>query len=262
MEPANELPNPPAYRALTCEVPQRMILLMATMPIANKASSELATPPYLPFSRFLQSLDSLAGCMPARIDRTLWSGESAYLATVLVNAYAFLRLIDENEAPTALIQRLATDTRNRPATLREVLENAYGADVVDTVAKAATAAEVHQAMAHFRVSGATHRKAVSFLLQACRYAGIPVLKELTAKSRLSHAKTAAGSPDSPIEITTITVALQSGGEVTLSGRFNPFTLSPEDRRFVFRLADELTAYKARQQERDEAVPADHEEVPF
>lgn len=230
------------------------------MPEANSAASGVGTPPYLPFSRFLQSLDALAGCMPARIDRSLWSAESAYLATVLFNAYVFLKLVDADGAPSPLLLRLASELASRPATLREVLQNAYG-EVLNTVSTARGAADVEQALARFRVSGATHRKAVSFLLQACRYAGIPVSKDLTAKMRLSHAK-ATPAADLRTEITTIAVPLRSGGEITLSGRFNPFTLSPDDRKFVFKLADELAAYAARNREREEPESPDDDEVPF
>jgi hypothetical protein len=223
---------------------------MATMPSATQA--EAATPPYLPFSRFLHSLDALAGCMPARIDRSLWSGESPYLATVLVNAYAFLKLIEANGAPTARLHRLAADAARRADILRDVLQDAYGLGPATV--------EVEQVLSCFRVSGATHRKAVSFLVQACRYAGIPMSKELTAKMRLSHARTVSVPEERGMETTTVTVALESGGEITLSGRFNPFTLSADDRRFVFKLADELAAYRAKH--REEAAPPEEDEVPF
>jgi len=237
------------------------MLPMATVPVAMRIEGARGTPPYLPFSRFLQSLDALSGCMPTRIDRTLWSSESPYLATVLVNAYTFLGLTNEDAAPTALLQRLVGDTKSRPATLREVLDNAYG-DVLRTISTATTTAEVEQSLSLFRVSGATNRKAVSFLLQACRYAGIHVSKLVTARSRLSHAKASSSTPDTPIETTMTKVTLRSGGEITLSGRFDPFALSAEDRGFVFKLVDELAAYKVRRLEHEKAVPADHEEVPF
>jgi hypothetical protein len=160
-----------------------------------------------------------------------------------------------------LLHRLAADVASRPATLREVLQHAYG-DVLNTVSTATTAAAIEQALSSFRVSGATHRKAVSFLVQACRYAGIPVSKELTAKMRVSHPKAAANAAPGTTETTTITVTLISGGELTLSGRFNPFTLSPDDRRFVFRLVDELGAYRMKQQPTADSIPADDDEVPF
>jgi hypothetical protein len=227
---------------------------MAPAPVAS------LTPPYLPFSRFLESLDSIAALTPDRIDRTFWSPASEYLSTLLVNAYAFLGLIDSTGAPTPLLHRLAADPASRPATLREVLQRAY-ADVLTTVSTATGIADLDDSFSQFRTSGATHRKAVTFLLQACRYAGLPVSGNLTAKTRLSHMKTLPPAAESAPETTTLRVPLRSGGELTLTGRFNPFTLSAADRRFIFRIVDELSAYGSAEPAHPSPIP-DEDEVPF
>ena len=226
---------------------------MATLRPANQLARDTLAPPYLPFARFVQSLDALAVYMPPRIERALWSNESPYLATVLVNAYAFLKLIDAEGAPASVLRRLATDVANRPAILRQVLQHAYG-DVLH-------GAEIDRALSGYHVTGATHRKAVSFLVQACRYAGLPVPRALTENIRSSHSRSMPAAQQ-PAETTTITVTLESGGEITLSGRVNPFTLSSDDRRFLFRLVDELNAYKAKHPAAEATALIEEEEVPF
>lgn len=149
----------------------------------------------------------------------------------------------------------------RAEILREILERAYG-DIFEAVQKAGSQQEVDAALSRFRLTGATHRKAVSFLTQACRYAGVPLQPSWGSRLRISHAKATAISAGALNEATSITVQLQSGGELTLTGRFNPFTISPEDRKFVFRLVDQLSEYRATGEVPQEADSEIEDEVPF
>jgi hypothetical protein len=211
------------------------------------------TPPYLPFSRFLESLDSVALSMPPRLDHGAWRAKSPYTASVLTSAYRFLHLTDAEGRPTKLFQRLATDPASRSETMRDILRGAYG-DVLTMIMSAGTEADVEHAFERFRLRGATYRKALSFLVQACRYADLRLPDMLTGKTRVSHAKTVRRPIEGATEMASISVTLRSGGEITLNGRFNPFALSAEDRRFVFKLIDELHAY--------EGKPGDVREVPW
>jgi hypothetical protein len=218
------------------------------------------TPPYLPFLRFLQSLDSIAISIPPRIDRGSWGVESPYLGTLLWGAYRFFRLVDVEGRPTDLLHRLATDPASRSATLREILQSAYG-EVLTMVTSAEAEAEVEQALGRFRLSGATHRKALSFLVQACRYAGVALPGFLTEKARASHAKNVRRPAEGGVQMTAINVTLRSGGEITLAGQFDPFAISPDDRTFVFKIIDELRGYDAKHGEpEEEARPEEHEHV--
>ncbi len=228
---------------------------MAILPKQNGGR----TPPYLPFSRFQQSLDALAIALPPRIDRSTWASESEYTATLLLNAYDFLRLTDSERTPTDLLRRLAGDAENRPAILQQSLSAGYG-EVLQVVATAESPADLDEALAPFRTSGATHRKAVSFLLNACAWARLPVSPALTGKRRASHVKTSPAA-ETTIEATTVSVALRSGGTLTLSGRLNPFALSSDDRQFVFRLVDQLRAYQESSRP-EEPDSAEEEEAPF
>jgi hypothetical protein len=147
----------------------------------------------------------------------------------------------------------------RPAILQQALESAYG-DVLTVVARARSTAELEQALARFPITGATHRKSLSFLLNACSYARLPISPALTGRLRTSYVKKPANG-DPPVETTTISIPLRSGGTLTLSGRFNPFELSAADRQFVFRLVDQLHTYQ--QDLRPAASTADEEEeAPF
>jgi hypothetical protein len=64
------------------------------------------------------------------------------------------------------------------------------------------------------------------------------------------------------EVTSIAVQLRSGGEITLAGRFNPFTISAEDRKFIFKLVDELSEYEAASKRPSEPDSETEDEVPF
>lgn len=231
---------------------------MASMRMARNG---ISAPPYLPFARFLESLDSIAACSPREISSVTWKSESSYLANLLASAYCFLGLADPNGIPTPLLHRLVSDRALRPEILRELLRAAYG-EVLDAVQKAESPEAVDHALARFRLSGATQRKAASFITQACRYAGLPVASFAEARSRISYTKAGRGVHERAHEATTITVQLQSGGELTLTGRFNPFTISAEDRKFVFKLVDELSEYQAASKRTVEPESVAEDEVPF
>lgn len=232
---------------------------LATMPIAR---GQPASPPYLPFARFLESLDSLAICLPRQISRTTWKSESPYTATLLAGAYGFLGLADAEGVPTALLRRLAGEPASRPEVLREVLRGAYGG-IIDALQKAEPAQELDTALSQFRLAGATHRKATSFLIQACRYAGLALPHSLGGKLRISHSRSRTRTSEEEMdEVTSITVQLRSGGEIKLAGRFNPFTISADDRKFIFKLVDELSEYQAASKRPLEPDSATEDEVPF
>jgi hypothetical protein len=228
------------------------------MPIAKH---EKGTPPYLPFARFLESLDSIAACLPRQISRTTWERESSYSATLLANAYSFLRLVDVERVPTPLLHRLASERASRAEILRAVLRSAYG-ESLDAVQNGESRQAVDAVLSEFRLTGATHRKAVSFLIQACRYAGLPVPSFARGKLRISHAKGGKGAPEATYETTSITVQLRSGGEITLAGRFNSFTISPGDRKFIFKLVDQLSEYRAAGELSHESDSVVEDGVPF
>ena len=232
---------------------------MATLPLANKPGG---TPPYLPFARFLESLDSIASCLPREINRTTWTSESPYIATVLASAYCFLGLAESDGTPTPLLHRLASERSSRTEILREMLRSAYG-DILDPPQNGQSAQDLEVALAtRYRLSGATHRKAVSFLVQACRFTGLAVPSSLGRRSRISHAKREPLGPGGNKEATSITVNLKSGGEITITGHFNPFTISPEDRKLIFKLVDQLSEYQTASNAPAEAAETQDDEVPF
>lgn len=246
---ANLLDNVRALRSI--------ILQMAILPVA----SDGVTLPYMPFSRFRESLDAIALSLPSRFDRNTWAGESPYTATLLLKTYAFLGLTDAHRSPSDRLRRLANDPENRTATLQEVLRAAYG-DLLRIVADAKSPADLDRALSGSRISGATHRKSVSFLLNACAYARLPISPALSGKLRASHFKPSPATDQSD-ETTNITVPLRSGGTITLSGSFNPFRLSAADRHFVFRLVDQLQAYQHDQRAAEPISPdLEEEEAPF
>ncbi|MGE5646115.1 MAG: hypothetical protein ACM336_10020 [Acidobacteriota bacterium] len=202
--------------------------------------------PYVPFKTFLAALDKLERGMPNQFDRSVWPSYSGAIQGQLLAAFRFLGLMDENQCPTAAARELAAGEKRRPA-LRALIAKKYEALVALDLTRTSPK-QLDEAMRGYGLSGATHRKAVSFFLQAAQYAGMPLSVLLKAKTRTAAAghRRAPAAPAAPEPASaaalTKTVRLRSGGSVTLSASIDVFALGAEDRAFVFGLIDRLREY--------------------
>jgi hypothetical protein len=201
--------------------------------------------PYAPFKTFLNALDSLERGLPDQLDRSLWPSYSGAIQGQLLGAFRALGLVDENLRPTADLDELVTGRDHRRQTLRRVIERGYeplkGIDL-----GRASPRQVDEAMRSYGLSGATQKKALSFFLQAASFAGIPLSPLLKGKTRGGPARRRTPEPapraDAPPALAR-TVELRSGGTLTLAAAVDLFSISPEDRRFLFELVDRMQAYE-------------------
>jgi hypothetical protein len=144
----------------------------------------------------------------------------------------------------------------RKRELRKVLEDRYSHLFALDLQKT-TPAELGEKMQGFyQVSGDTRDKAVRFFLAAADYIEVPVspLFEKKKRTRTAGVTTRRRAPRSVAPLadgathgqrtagTSKTVALKSGGELTLSATLDLFALTSEDRKFVFDLIDKMDAY--------------------
>lgn len=201
--------------------------------------------PYVPFRTFLTALETLERGCPNQLDRSVWPSYSGAIQGQLLGAFRFLGLMDESQCPTAELRDMVSRKDNRRSLLRRLLEAKYsgliGIDLTHTSPK-----QLEEAMRQYGLNGATHKKAVSFFLQAAQYAGLPISVLLRARTRGSGQgkRRPAATPAENTPAISKTIELKSGGVLTLTAAVDFFSISAGDRNFVFELIDRMQAYQA------------------
>jgi hypothetical protein len=227
---------------------------------------------YVPWNTVRNAVEQLTRHgLPNRLDRTVFPGMAWSVQTQLLSGLKFLALTDESGKPTNLLDRLvepSLDEAGQKAVWLEVLKNAYS-DLFALDLKRTTPSELDQKMsASYGVSGSTKQKAIRFFVAAAEYSGVDLSPLLAANKRagrpasVNGTRAATASAHAPRKRTgkgsggdvtgsaptTIplgdskTIQLASGGTLTLYAAVDLFTLSIEDRKFVFELIDKLESY--------------------
>lgn len=215
---------------------------------------------YVPFKTFLNALESLERGVPHVIDRSVWPTFSGLYQSQTLAAFRFLGLIDENGKPTADLVKLVSDRDNRKLHLRRILQESYASVVRKDLTKM-TSASFDSAMSEYGGSGDTHRKAVSFFLQAARYAELPLspwimkqTRSVSTRRRRGPAATRAKPyyvPEIKAEVDSRQpggpskrIALRNGVYLSLAASSDVFKMDAEDRQFVLKLLEEMEAHEA------------------
>jgi len=200
------------------------------------------TIPYVPFRTFLTALETLERGCPNQLDRSLWPSYSGAIQGQLLGAFRFLGLMDEAQCPTAELRELVAKKDSRRALLRRILERNYAALVALDLSRTSPH-QLEEATRQYGLTGATHKKALSFFLQAAQYAGLPLSVLLRAKTRgAGGGQRRHRAPTADAPAVAKTVHLKSGGTVTLTAAVDLFSLSAADRDFVFELIDKVQSY--------------------
>jgi hypothetical protein len=228
-------------------------------PIMQDASGTGKPAAYLPFRTFMTAIESFEHGIPKQIDRTIWRSQSGIVQGQIMIALRFLGLVDDTDKPTVALHRFVDGKNNRPELVRALLHHAYR-DLVDRDLTKMTPKMLDEAMEQYSVTGDTKKKAVRFFLQAAKFAEMPMHPLLLGQTRNSSGprrrrrtreqdNTVVEIPMSPLETMTSqqgsvkSIALRSGGKLTLVVTVDVFSMSPEDRTFVFGLIDELQKYE-------------------
>lgn len=147
--------------------------------MASQPEPKMVTPPYVTYRTFINSLLKLQERgLPARIDQSVFSGQSNSAIASLVAAYKYLGLVDDSGKPSENLRKLvaaAAKDADRNALMKELLEARYPflqAPHLDLAA--ATTQQVESAFREQGIKGSTITKAVSFFLSAANEAGITV----------------------------------------------------------------------------------------
>lgn len=223
---------------------------------ANAKSTPAA---YLPFRTFLGAIDALQHGIPKQIDRTIWRSQSGVVQSQILMAMRFFGLVDDQDRPTPALHRLVDGKDKRVECVAALLRHAYR-EIVDRDLTKMTPKMLEDAMEAYSVTGETKRKAVTFFLQAAKYAEIPMHPLLSGQVRNSSGQRrkrvkkesglnsgdqipASGDGASTQQGQVRTLELKSGGKLTLGISVDVFLLSESDRTFVFGLIDQFRKYK-------------------
>ena len=221
-------------------------------------------PPWMAFQTFWGFTQELSEHdLPPVIDRSLMNSKSGTDQANLLAALKSFGLIDaDNRVLPGLAEIATSDAEIRKLALEELIKKFYAAPMEVSAQNGTQAQLVECFRDTYGVTGAdTLRKATTFFLQACRTAGLsvsPYFKATRAstgggvkgrkprKTRVNGDLGVSPSP-SPSPPTAdehrVSVALSTGGTMTLSVSVNPLSLRGDDRAFFYDIVDKLTDYQ-------------------
>ncbi len=142
---------------------------------------------YLTFANFLDWLKEMQGT-PSRIDRSLCSKFSGTNRAKLMLGLRFLGLLD-GDRPTSALENLAmADDVDRKTLLMAILRGAYGDEIIDALPRM-TPGMLDNRLSELGTTASTHRKAVSFFVNASKAAVLTVPTQLGRRTRNKPAST-------------------------------------------------------------------------
>src|SRR5689334_11985945 len=101
------------------------------------------SPPYLPYRTFLSSLENLGEAVPPKIDRGIWKNQTGTVQSLIMNAYRFFGLIDENNKPTWTLHELVTHRQEPKELVKRLLQEKY-AEIIKHNLSAMTVALIEE----------------------------------------------------------------------------------------------------------------------
>ena len=234
---------------------------MATEDIRNT----VIPAPYLPFKTFHGSLDPFSQGIPPKIDRTLWN-QSGFVQGLIMNAYRYFHMVDATNKPTPQFQQLVKSKNEaRKEEIKKLLVIGYPEIVSLHDTATMTPKMLDELMEKYNVTGETKKKAVTFFLQAAKFAEMPLSNFLTEKIRSTSGmrrrtaiqsstvnRVTTGTPSGIANTNTKRLSLASNCTIEMTISYDPFSISKDDRDFVFELIDKFQQY-------DDAHPAEENE---
>ncbi|HZR58524.1 MAG TPA: DUF5343 domain-containing protein [Terriglobales bacterium] len=231
--------------------------------ITEEAQVPKATPAaYLPFRTFLGAIEALQHGIPKRIDRTIWRSQSGIVQGQIMMALRFFGLVNSEDEPTPALHRFVDSPEKRAENMCALIHHSYR-DLIEHDLTKMSPRMLETAMEQYSVSGETKRKAVTFFLQAAKFADLPMHPLLSSQVRNTSGTRRRRSKVREIGVQVedqmpamedsvsvqqqrnITkVDLKSGGKLTLIINVDLISLSSEDRTFVFGMIDKFKEYGA------------------
>jgi hypothetical protein len=223
-------------------------------------ASDAFKPPYnVVWTTFINFIDRAdPATLPPRIDRSYLTTTAGGTKTYLISALRSFELLGPEKEVTPALKELVKNPDGRPAMIADLLRRFYP-EVVELGESNSTVGQLEEVFrTKYGLNGNTIRKATAFYMHAAQYAGIPLSVHWTVRKAGSGSRSGASAkprqrstpkpatpglppPRAPAGDTR-SLTLTSGGTVTLSVSVNLFDLSPEDRKFVLGLIDEMRNY--------------------
>ena len=227
----------------------------------------METPPYISFNTFKTLLYWLEKeGVPLRIDRSFWKEKfSGANGSKLMGALRFLGLLD-GDKPTKELEILVSSSLGdeRSQIFVNILTKSYRNIPFEELARA-TPNMIKEWFRVYPIDGHTLRKATTFFINAAREAQIPMsnsIIKMTKSRRINSQQQIKSLNAASEEIATInkrtpavnklqdsetlrnstTIPLSNGGTVVVDVAVNLFSLSEEDRSFVFSIVDLAKSY--------------------
>ena len=154
-------------------------------------------PPYVSYRTFRNFIEGMQQQMPARIDRSYWSGIlSGSTGTQLMAALRFLGLVDASSRPTTRLKSLvSTKGEQRAALLREITTGAFGFALQGSLdPQNATYAQLEEVFHDtFQCTNEVARKCIKFFIALSSDAGISLSPFITKRIRPGHAHAVSGT---------------------------------------------------------------------
>lgn len=153
------------------------------------------TPVYVSYLTFANLLDWLRELktIPTQFDRSFWGERySGSTGVQLMSGLRFLGLLQEN-TPTERLEQIAmASNEDRKGLIAQVLRDAYGNTLVDGLARM-TPAMLNKALHDLGTTDGTHRKAISFFVNAAKATDLPMPGNIAKQARNKPATSRRGS---------------------------------------------------------------------
>ena len=166
-----------------------------TQPESRPSDERERRPAYVGYTTFETFLDWLGEMdpIPRQLDRSLWGSKfSGGNGAQLMVGLRFLGLLDGEQPMETLVTLAKANPDQRTAHLQAVIRNAYGSHLVDDLAEM-TPRLVDSELRKLGTTEATHRKALSFFINAAKAADVSMQPSVAKRARKRALGTGAKS---------------------------------------------------------------------
>ena len=155
--------------------------------LGSAEKTEQNAPPYASYAIFTTFLDWVKEmpAMPSKIDRSLWESKFAgSTGSQLMAGLRFLKLLGYDNSPLPGLEQLAkADREARKGLMLRVLRDQYGSGLVDGLATM-TPHMLDEELRNLGATPGTHRKSVSFFVNAAKANDVTVPAAIGKKARI------------------------------------------------------------------------------
>src|SRR5260370_11554944 len=190
---------------------------------------------------------------------------------LIMNAYRFFHLVDIHNKPTPEFQQLVKSKNEERKKQINILVAIGYPEIMGNDLATMTPKILDDLIEAYNVGGATKKKAITFFLQAAKFADIALSSFLTEKIRnttgTKRRRKSEGETDNHISKppsihsasgSSRSVTLADGGTITLTISVDVFSLEKNDREFVFGLIDQLQKYEAEHPSDDDELESEQD----